>query len=63
MDDSAIQWSNYESQRAQIAYQTSLQILAVLDSVTNAALEEGRSQEFIHGLEVATQPVRRHLRH
>ena len=63
MDDTAVNWSSYESLRSQIAYQTSIDIIGILDSVTNAAREEGRPTDFIHGLEVATQAVRRHLRH
>lgn len=62
MDDTAVTWANYESHRSTITYQTRLEILALLNDLRNTSSDEGRSREFLHGIDIATQVVRHNVR-
>lgn len=60
MTEPAVYWSNYETVRTQIEYETRHKISKQLDEFTNRCRERGLNGHFIAGLDYANEVVLGH---
>jgi len=61
MDDTAITWRDYQRSRDEVAYQTRLSILSLLEGLLAAPESQGRSEDFCAGISAAIDSVKLNL--